>query len=82
MSKYILLKTSSSWFSCNINLWTGLDQFPGRLEVYEDKLGQSEDRILSSHITNNDVNMRYSLDYLEQFIDVVSKRNKGQIECR
>ena len=28
--KYQLLETSSSWFSCNINLWTGLDQFPGR----------------------------------------------------
>ena len=28
--KYLLLETSSSWFSCNINLWTGLDQFPGR----------------------------------------------------
>ena len=44
------METSSSWFSCNIKLWTGLARFQVDIEIYEDKLGQSGDRILSSHI--------------------------------
>ena len=31
---------------------SGLEQFPGRHRDYEDKLGQSGDKIFLSHITN------------------------------
>ena len=40
-----------SWFSCNITFYASLDHFSGRHRDYEDKLGQSGDRILSSNIT-------------------------------
>ena len=45
-------------------LWTGLDQIPVDIEIYEDKLGQSGDRILSSHIT--------TLRSAQLFVNIVS----------
>ena len=37
----------------------GVDQFSVEIDLYDDKLGQSGDRILSSHITT--INMLYTL---------------------